>query len=50
MPNWFSNPHALYVIVAYGVAFVGLWGLLLISWAGLRRAVARDAKNNAKNK
>ncbi|HUY68666.1 MAG TPA: heme exporter protein CcmD [Alphaproteobacteria bacterium] len=37
MPNWLSHPNALYVVVAYGVAFGALIGLLFFSWQRARQ-------------
>ena len=31
MPDWFNNPHADYVLAAYGLAAVALLGLLIAS-------------------
>jgi heme exporter protein CcmD len=38
MPDWLQNPHADYVMAAYGVAVAALVGLLVASMCKARRA------------
>lgn len=38
MPDWLQNPHADYVLAAYGVAAAALSGLLFASMLKARRA------------
>lgn len=40
MLDWISQPHAGYVIAAYGVAFVALIGIGVFSLLRYRRLVA----------
>jgi heme exporter protein CcmD len=37
MPDWLQNPHADYVLAAYGVALAALAGLLIASWRAARQ-------------
>jgi heme exporter protein CcmD len=36
MPDWLQNPHASFVVAAYGVALAGLFALLFFSWRSNR--------------
>jgi heme exporter protein CcmD len=36
MIDWLQNPHANYVVGAYGVALVALLGFALASWRAAR--------------
>ena len=36
MMDWLQNPRATYVLAAYGVAAIGLIGLLLVSLCATR--------------
>jgi heme exporter protein CcmD len=36
MMDWLQNPHADYVLAAYGVALTGMVGFLFLSWRWLR--------------
>ena len=40
MPDWLQNPHADYVLAAYGVALVALAGIGVASWLSARRTRA----------
>ncbi len=46
-PDWISQPHAGYVLAAYGLAFVTLGGLAAAIW--LARRKSEKALSNLKN-
>lgn len=39
--DWLSNPHADYVLAAYGLALAALAGLGIVSFAAARKARRR---------
>jgi heme exporter protein CcmD len=41
MINWLDNPQNVYVLAAYGITALGLFGLLFVSWRDERKTKSR---------